>query len=159
MVSSLVHLLTIGQALYKIQSCSTNFWTHFVAVLNSILKKWKEKSSNAACAALYEAYRQIDLSEAQFACIPRKDSHNAGLRPTRKPLPQFWTPATFLQQSCSSAANLSRGYCSKLSFLLFFLHSWNTYYCSLSTMLKAMTLEQDLSSHSENLYFSCRKRR
>ena len=100
MVSSLVHLLTIGQKLYKIQSCSTNFWTHFVAVLNSILKKWKEKSSNAACAALYEAYRQIDLSEAQFACIPRKDSHNAGLRPTRSRCHNFG----HLQHSCSSRA-------------------------------------------------------
>ena len=29
-----------------------------------------------------------------------------------------------LQHSCSSSANLSRGYCSNLSFLLFLLHSY-----------------------------------
>ena len=39
----------------------------------SLMKKWKEKSSNAACAVLYKAYRQIHISKAQFACIPSKD--------------------------------------------------------------------------------------
>ena len=40
----------------------------FLAVLNSLLKKWKKKSSDAASAVLYEAFRQIHVSEAQFAC-------------------------------------------------------------------------------------------
>ena len=44
-----------------------------LTVLNSLLKKWKEKSSDATCAALYEAYKQIHVSEAQFACISSKD--------------------------------------------------------------------------------------
>ena len=123
-----------------------------MAVLNSPLKKWKEKLSNVACDALYEAYRQIHVSEAQFACISSRDQHSAGLRPTRKPVPQLYTLPTFLQQSCSSAANLSRPYCSTLSFRLIFLRSWNTYYCSISTILKAMALQQDASSRSENLY-------
>ena len=30
--------------------------------------------------------------------------------------------------------------------------------CTISTILKAMALEQDASSRSENLYVSCRKR-
>ena len=47
--------------------------TFFVAVLKSILKKWKEKSSDAVCTVLYGAFRQIHVSEAQFACIPSKD--------------------------------------------------------------------------------------
>ena len=38
----------------------------------TLLKKWKEKSSDAACAVLYEAY-SIRVSGAQFACIPSKD--------------------------------------------------------------------------------------
>ena len=46
---------------------------HFVAVLNSQMKNWKEKSSDAARATLYEAYRQIHFSEAQCAYIPGKD--------------------------------------------------------------------------------------
>ena len=62
-----------------------------------------------------------------------------------------------LQQSCSSAADLSRRYCSKLSFRLFFLRYY-TCYCSISTILKGMALEQDTSSRSENVYVSCRKR-
>ena len=57
-----------------------------------------------------------------------------------------------LQHSCSSAANLSRRYCSKLSFRLFFFYSWNTFYCSVSTILKAMALEQDPSSRLENFH-------
>ena len=28
---------------------------------------------NVRCTALYEAYRQIHLSEAEFACIPSRD--------------------------------------------------------------------------------------
>ena len=36
------------------------------------MKKRKEKSLNAAWAFLNRAYRQIHVSEAQFACIPRK---------------------------------------------------------------------------------------
>ena len=119
---------------------------------------WKEKSSKTACAALYEAYRQTHISEVLFACIPSRDWHSAGFRSTKKLVPQLQTPATFLQQSCSSAANLSRRCCSKLSFWLFFLHSWNTYYCSISTILKAMALEQDAFSRSENVYVNCRKR-
>ena len=35
---------------------------HFVAVLNALLKKGKEKSSDAACAVLCFAYRQIYVS-------------------------------------------------------------------------------------------------
>ena len=44
-----------------------------MAVLNSQMKNWKEKSSDAARATLYEAYRQIHFSEAQSAYIPGKD--------------------------------------------------------------------------------------
>ena len=47
--------------------------THFVAVLNSLLKKWKEIFSDAACTVLCFAYRQIYDSETQFACISSKD--------------------------------------------------------------------------------------
>ena len=46
---------------------------HFVAVLNALLKKGKEKSSDAVCAVLCFAYRQIYVSKTQFACIPSKD--------------------------------------------------------------------------------------
>ena len=55
------------------KSCLVTHATYFVAVLNAFLKKRKEKSSDAACAVLYEAYRQIHISETQFACIPSKD--------------------------------------------------------------------------------------
>ena len=47
--------------------------TRFVAVLNTLLKKWKEKSADAARAVSCKAYRQIHVSETQFACIPSKD--------------------------------------------------------------------------------------
>ena len=46
---------------------------HFAAVLNALLKKWKEKSSDAACAILCEAYGKIHVSETQFSFIPSKD--------------------------------------------------------------------------------------
>ena len=55
------------------KSCLVAHATHFVAVLNVLLKKRKEKSSDAACAVLCEAYRQIHVSETQFACIPSKN--------------------------------------------------------------------------------------
>ena len=77
----------------------------------------KREISDQTCAALYEAYRQTHVSEAQFACIPSKDEQAARLRPTRK---------RHLQHSCSSrasAANLSRRYCSRLSLPAKFLHS------------------------------------
>ena len=64
------------------------------------------------------------------------------LRPTRESVPYFQKPATHLQQSCSSAANLSGRYYSKLSFLLFFQHSCNTYYWPFSTILKAIASVQ-----------------
>ena len=69
------------------------------------------------------------------SCIPSKDYQSARSRPTRKSVPQLQTPATFLQQFGSSAANLSRRYCSNLSFLLLLLHSSNNYYCPISTIL------------------------
>ena len=53
-------------------------------------------------------------------------------------LANYLIAAAVVHQSCSSAANLSRWYCSKLPFRLFFLHSWNTYYCCISTILKPM---------------------
>ena len=46
-------------------------------------------------------------------------TNSSRLTPTGKSASQFQTPATFLQQSCSSVANLSGRYCSKSSFLLF----------------------------------------
>ena len=55
------------------KSCLVAHKTHSVAVLKTLLKKWEEKSSDAACAVLCEAYRQIHVSETQFACIPSKD--------------------------------------------------------------------------------------
>ena len=55
------------------KSCLVAHATHFIAVLNALLKKWKEKSSDAAWAVLCFAYRQIHISETQFACISRKD--------------------------------------------------------------------------------------
>ena len=119
----------------------TRFWIYFVAALKS-MEKWKEKSSNAACAVLYKVYRQINVSVAHCACIWR----SSRLELTRKSAPQLETPATFLQQLCSSAADLPGRYCSKSSFLLFFLHSWNTYYCPISTILKAVSSEQAASS-------------
>ena len=36
-------------------------------------EKVKEKSSDAVCTVLCKAYRQIHVSETQFACIPSKD--------------------------------------------------------------------------------------
>ena len=45
----------------------------FVAVLNALLKKWKEKSSDAVCAVLCEAYKQTHVSETQFPCFPSKE--------------------------------------------------------------------------------------
>ena len=63
--------LPLGQKLYF--QCCTRIWIHFVAVLNAQMKNWKEKSSDAARATLYEAYRQIHFSEAQCAYIPGKD--------------------------------------------------------------------------------------
>ena len=55
------------------KSCLVAHATHFVALLNTLLKERKEKSSDAACAVLCETYRQIHVSEIQFACIPSKD--------------------------------------------------------------------------------------
>ena len=66
----------MGEAVLSIEkSClvAHAFWTHFAVVLNALLKKWKEKLSDAACAVLCEAYRQIHVSETQFACLPSKD--------------------------------------------------------------------------------------
>ena len=60
-----------------------------------------------------------------------------------------------LQHVCSSHSavliNLSGRYSSKLSFLLFFLYSWNMFFCPLSTILKAMFSEQAAFSRPENL--------
>ena len=39
------------------------FGTHFAAVLNALLKKWKEKSLDAAFAVLCVAYKHIHVSE------------------------------------------------------------------------------------------------
>ena len=55
------------------KSCLVAHATHFVAVFNALLKKRKEKSSDAACAVLCEVYRQIHVSKTQFTCIPSKD--------------------------------------------------------------------------------------
>ena len=55
------------------KSCLDAHATHIVAVLNALLKKWKGKSLDTACAVLCEAFRQIHVSETQFACIPSKD--------------------------------------------------------------------------------------
>ena len=57
------------------KSCLAAHATYFVfvAVLNALLKKWKEKSSDAGCAVSCEACRQSHVSETQFACIPSKD--------------------------------------------------------------------------------------
>ena len=55
------------------KSCLAAHATHFVAVLKALLKKWKEKSLDAAWAVSFKAYRQIHVSETQFACIPSKD--------------------------------------------------------------------------------------
>ena len=55
------------------KSCLVAHATHFAAVLNALLKKWKKKFYDAACAVLCEAYRQTRVSETQFACIPSKD--------------------------------------------------------------------------------------
>ena len=60
-------------ALSTKKSCLVGHTTHFVVVLNALLKKWKEKSSDAACAVLCEAYKQIHVAETQFACTPSKD--------------------------------------------------------------------------------------
>ena len=120
------------------------------------MKKRTEKSSNAAF--LYKAYRQVHFSETQFACIPSKANTTRDLRPIKKSAPQLQTPSTFLQRPCSSAVSLSGRYCLKLSFLLFFLHSKNTYYCPISTIVKAVASEQAASSRPENLQVSCKKR-
>ena len=82
-------------------------------------------------------------------------------------MPQLQTPATFLQQLCSNAANLSRRYCSNLSFLLIL---FKLILSTLSiTFLKYVLLSyfyhskihgfrrEDASSGSENLYVSCKK--
>ena len=55
------------------KSCLVAHATYFLAVLNVLLKKWKEKSSDAAYAVLCKAYRQIHVSETKFACIQSKD--------------------------------------------------------------------------------------
>ena len=55
------------------KSCLLAHATYFEAVLNALLKKWKEKLSDAAYAILCEANRQIHLSETHFACIPSKE--------------------------------------------------------------------------------------
>ena len=38
------------------------------------MKKWKEKSSNAAFAVLYKTYRQIHVFEAQFLLFQEKQT-------------------------------------------------------------------------------------
>ena len=55
------------------KSCLVAHATHFVAVLNALLKKWKEKSLDAAYVVLCKTYKEIHVSETQFACIPSKD--------------------------------------------------------------------------------------
>ena len=55
------------------KSCFVAHAIHFVAVLDTLLKKRKEKLSDAVCAVLCEVYRQIHVSETQFACIPSQD--------------------------------------------------------------------------------------
>ena len=45
------------------KSCLVAHTTHFVAVWNALMKKWKEKSSDAACTVLCEAYRWIHVSK------------------------------------------------------------------------------------------------
>ena len=55
------------------KSCLVAHVTHFVAVLNFFKKKWKKKLSDAACAVLCEAYKQIHVSETQYAFIPSKE--------------------------------------------------------------------------------------
>ena len=95
--------------------CLAAHATHFVAVLNALLKNWKEKSSDAARAVLCEAYRQThEICTIEIRTTVRN---------------MYYT-----------------------------YYSLNTYYCSISTILKAMALEQDASSRSENVYASCRKR-
>ena len=61
----------MAEAILSIEKlCLVAHATHFE---NALLKKWKEKSSDAAHAVLSEVYRQIHVSKAQFACIPSKD--------------------------------------------------------------------------------------
>ena len=71
------------------KSCLVAHATHFVAVLNALLKKWKEKSSDAVCPGLCKTHRQIHISKTQFACIPSKDQKSARLGPNRKSVPQL----------------------------------------------------------------------
>ena len=49
------------------------FLNTFCGSFELSFKKEKERSANAACAASYEAYGKIHVSEAQFACIPSID--------------------------------------------------------------------------------------
>ena len=41
-------------------------------LLNSLMKKWKGKLSDAACAVFYKTHRKIYISETQVICIPGK---------------------------------------------------------------------------------------
>ena len=63
----------MAEAVLSIEKSCAHAFEHFVAVLNALLKKGKEKSLDAVCPVLCEADRQIHVSETQFACIPSKD--------------------------------------------------------------------------------------
>ena len=49
------------------------FLNTFCGSVELSFEKVKREIFKAVCAALYEAYRQIHVSEAQFACIPSID--------------------------------------------------------------------------------------
>ena len=49
------------------------FLKAFCGSVELCFEKVKREIFKAVCNALYEAYRQIHVSEAQFACIPSRD--------------------------------------------------------------------------------------
>ena len=152
-----MHLLTFRQKLYFHLKNPVLLHTLLSTFCSSVKVCYEEvkreiiKCSMRCFIQNKLCFGDVDLSADKLTSLKHNlpvfqgKTNTARLSPTRKSAPQLKTPATFLQQWYSSAANLSGRYCSKLFFLLFFLYSWHKYYCPISTILKAMASEQGAS--------------
>lgn len=123
MLQLVLHLLPSGQKLYLVHI----LWR----LLNYLMKKGKRNHQMRSWLCFIQNI-QILVSEPQTAY-------------------QENSATTSYTCNIPVTDNFCGTYCSKLSFLLFFIHSGNTHYCCISTVLKTTTSEQVLWISSGNL--------
>ena len=105
--------------------CCTCFWTHSVVVIEFYYEKVKREIVSCSVrrfiqnrGKLMSAKHKLHTFQVKTTTVRDKDLLGNRCHNFR-----------YLQHPCSSPGNCSGRYCSKLSFLLFFQHSWNTYCC------------------------------